>query len=79
MTPNVFMAQTHFIIPLNKVSSGKKPCGSNAASSSGDSTVMICTYVLAGLVVLLLVSRYIFYPLLKDLHKRLHRDMEDEQ
>lgn len=52
-------------------------CNCNDTSTSGDNTVIICTYVLATIVGLLLVSRYVLYPLIKDLHKRLHRDMED--
>lgn len=47
------------------------------SSSSGDCTVMILAYVLAAIVVLMLVSRYILYPLIQELHKRLHRDMDD--
>lgn len=51
--------------------------GCHSAPSAGDSYVLLVLYVLAALIILILLSRYVFYPMLKDLHRRLHHSMDD--
>lgn len=50
---------------------------SSYVSSADDSVVMLCAYILAAFIIIILLSRYVFYPFIKDIHKHLHRDMED--
>lgn len=52
--------------------------GCHSALPAGDNCVLLVLYVLAALVILILLSRYVFYPMLKDLHKLLHHSMDDK-
>lgn len=49
----------------------------NSALHTGDSNVILCVYIIVALLVLLLFVRYVLCPYIKDLHKRLHREIDD--
>lgn len=71
----------HHLIPF-LTSSPQCPssCGAgcHSAPPAGDSYVLLMLYMLAAIIVLILFSRYVFYPMLKDLHRRLHHSMDDK-
>lgn len=50
--------------------------GGDASLFSGDGMVMLCLVVLVATVALVLLLRFMLYPLLKELHRRWHREMD---